>query len=310
MSERLLSTTVGFGRYVPVVLLLATALTAGCTDTAGTDRSVETVEITVSTPAPTTPEPQPTRTVHFLALEEGASSLVVGERGSGIVVDTGSDPNATRVRRAMNRTGLEYYDLWLTGFNETRLGGAAALVRDRRPENIGFNGLTVQKSSYDAFLRAVVDVDRQRLLFDETASFSYFTASGSLQVLGPPSEYLAGGDHAQNELALAYESGETRVLWLGDPGRPEERWLLERSNHSLEADALVLAAGATPSSRLVEAVGPDSVVILGRAGANRTTEHLASTSSVEIHRPARDGRVTLRITEDGATMETGTRTPT
>jgi beta-lactamase superfamily II metal-dependent hydrolase len=293
---------------VPVLLVIALTLVAGCLGTAESERSVETVELTASTPVPHTVEPRESSTIRFLGPGPGESAVIADGSNVGIVVDTGADPNATSVRRALSRADIEYYDLWITGFNETRFGGAPSLVRTRPPSNIGFNGLTASKPLYNRFLHAVVATNRQHQLFGETSQFVYGQAGGTLSVLAPPESYLADRDPAHNEIVLRYDAHEITVLWLGDPGKQETQWLLAQRGGELNASVLVLSAGATPSDRLLSSVDPETVVVQGREGANRTAE-LVGDASVDVYRPGIEGTVTLRIVEDDPTVHTTLGTP-
>jgi beta-lactamase superfamily II metal-dependent hydrolase len=289
-------------------LVLVLAVLAGCADTAESDRSIETFEITVATPSSETDVPPQPRTVQFLGPGRGESALITDGSDNGLVVDAGADSNATRVRGAMARTAVESYDLWITGFNETRLGGAPTLVRERPPENIGFNGLTTSSPVYDRFLRAVVAVGRQYVLFGERNPFRYARAGGRLAVLAPPEDDLADGDPAHNELVVTYEAHDTAVLWLGDPGQAERQWLLENDETALDASVLVLSAGASPTDRLLDAVDPETVVVQGSEGANRTVAAVEDAGA-DVYRPGIEGTVTLRIRADGPSVERGTPTP-
>jgi beta-lactamase superfamily II metal-dependent hydrolase len=295
---------------IAVVLLVVLTVSAGCVGESDRDRSVETFELTVSTPPSQTAdlEAVPERNVTFLGLAEGQSSLVVGPGGSAIVVDAGADPNASRILTALNASGVDYYDLWLTGFNRSRIGGAATLVRRRPPANVGFSGLTAPGEDYDQFLRAAVESDRQRALFGELNGFAYGHAGGLVDVLAPPRDYLADRAPAHNELVISYTAADTRVVWLGDPGRQEERWLLEEHDGSLEADVAVLAAGATPSAELLAALDPSIVVVQGTQHANRTVEAVRGADA-EVYRPAREGAVTLRIGANDLGVRSANRTP-
>jgi beta-lactamase superfamily II metal-dependent hydrolase len=298
---------VGLRTAAPVVLLIALTVVAGCAGTSGSDRSFETIELTVTTPSTDTTGPtRPQyRTVQFLG--PGASAVITDGSNHSLVVDAGADPNATRVRRTLSRRGIETYDLWITGFNETRLGGAPTLVRERPPENIGFSGLTATTSVYDRFLRAVVDGGLQYVFFGVTERFAYGHEVGLVDVLAPPKEYLADRDPAHNELVLEYEADETTVVWVGDPGQAEQQWLLENAD-SLEASVLVLSAGASPSDQLLDAVDPDTVVVQGRDGANRTAA-LVDDGATDVYRPGIEGTVTLRLRADGSNVERATPTP-
>lgn len=289
--------------------LVVLVLTIGCLGSVGPDRSMETVDLTIATPQASTATERPvaSSTVRFLGPGRGGSAVIEAD-GGGIVVDAGADRNATALRRALARAGIDRYDLWITGFNRTRIGGAPALLAHRPPANIGFSGLTANTTGYHRFLRAVVDVERQYRLYRSTAPFSYSTAGGTVEVLSPPEAYLADGNPAHNEVVLAYTANGHRVLWAGDPGVPEERWLLNASDADLGADVLVLAAGATPSAALLDAVGPETVVVQGRAGANRTAERFRDRPAT-VHRPGIEGRLTLRLQENRTAVVTGTPTP-
>jgi beta-lactamase superfamily II metal-dependent hydrolase len=297
------------GRWRAALALVVLALTVGCLGSVGPDRSMETVDLTIATPQESTTSDRQfePRTVRFLGPGSGGSA-VIGENGSGLVVDAGADRNATAVRGALSRAGITAYDLWITGFNRTRLGGGPALLAHRPPANIGFSGLTANTSGYHRFLRAVVDAERQYRLYRSTAPFSYSTAGGTVQVVAPPPEYLADGAPAHNEVALAYTANGQRVLWVGDPGTHEERWLLNDSDADLGAAVLVLAAGARPSAELLDAVAPETVVVQGRTGANRTAERFTARPAT-VYRPAIEGPLTLRLHENRTVIGTDTPTP-
>jgi competence protein ComEC len=233
--------------------------------------------------------------MQVLALERGGTTLLVDDDGQGLVVDTGGDPNATRLRAALSTTGVTDYDLWLTGGDPEALGGAGALLRTSPPSDIGFNGITQNNSAYRRYLRGAVASDRQRNLFEEENGFTYIHSSGTVSVLAPPSDFLANGTPAHNRLVLTYTTGSTRVLWTGNLSRRQADWLTDTHDDALDATVLVVPANATLTPRLLDAIAPETVVIQG-------TGDPVDNTTAAVYQTARDGTVTVDIAASGVTV--------
>jgi competence protein ComEC len=257
-----------------VAVLVLAVLLAGClgsADPAG-DRTY-----TLRTPDVSTPEPtDDTLEVHFIDVGHADSTLLIGPAGNTLLIDAGRDPNATAVRRYLDRQGIEEIDiLFSTHSHRTSIGGQAAVIRALETDGQGINaiaqsGLTAQSPAYDRYLRAVIDANLQFDFYESRAGAGFPFGDINETVLGPPTPYLADGDPDENSLVMRFEYGNTSILLPGDIGPVAQRRLVDNHSASVNATALkVSRRGAANGSgpAFIDAVSPEVAVV---SAANTT----------------------------------------
>lgn len=270
------------------ILLL---LTGGCVGGQSADeRDIATYEVKTPTHPPTsTPVPSATELV-ALNLHRGDATLL--RNGNGVLlIDTGGDPNATRIRGWLSSAGVDRVDLLVaTGVAAGEIGGAAAVIEHHRPGAVLQNGLVTRSEAYHRYLRAVVRADRGGRLYRVTSRTGFQFGNGTVAVLAPPDPPLNDGQPADNVIVLAYELRGSRVLVLGDASRAEQRWLRNRSESNLRASVVVVDDPSVPTESLLRTADPELVIV----GGNGSTTANVPDGPWTIRRTATDG--TIRVT--------------
>lgn len=268
------------------VLAVAVLLTlAGCAGDPGTS-TTSVPESTTNAPSPsdgspqtTTPpspgdsttEPSPSGTVdvHFINTGKGTSTLVVGPTGETMLVDSGDwQDDGEYVLAYLQAHDVDRLDyLVSTHADADHIGGHAAVIEYFETEGEGVGavydpGIAASTQTYERYLDAIEAHDVT--LYETRAGDTIPVEGAEIDVLAPPSPYLASGDRNENSVVLRLGFGASSFLFPGDAGDAGEEYLVDEYGSAL--NVTVLQAGhhgsATSSSAsFLDAVDPRVAVI-------------------------------------------------
>jgi beta-lactamase superfamily II metal-dependent hydrolase len=293
-------------RTMTVLAGLSLVLAAGCLGVSSeAPRDLKTYEIDSPTPTPTaTPAPPEVR-LTAVTLERGDATLIQ-QGNQTLLIDTGRDPNATRVRAALTRNGVDQLDVLLTtGVDPDDIGGAGTIVERYRPGAVGQPGLVARSDAFHRYLRAVVRADLGDRFYRVTNRTQFSFGSGTVSVLAPPGTPLNEGRPGDNVVVLAYDLRGSRVLLLGDASPAEQRWLRNRSESSLRSSVVVVDDASVPTEPLLRAADPELVIV----GGNGSASAAVPSGPWTVRRTAMDGAVSVTVPLDTTSPTDATPPP-
>ena len=221
--------------------------------------------------APTTPTESVNGTleVHFIAVGQSASTLVITPAGETVLVDSGDwRDDGENVIDYLQRQGIERIDhLVTTHADADHIGGHAAVIEYFETEGEGVGavydpGIASSSATYERYLDAVEEYDVS--LFRTRAGAQLPIEGVDVAVLGPPQEPLANVDRNENSIVLRIAHGNTSVLLPGDAGVVEEEYLVSTYGDGLRSTVLFAGHHGSRSStgtELLDVVQPRVTVI-------------------------------------------------
>jgi competence protein ComEC len=255
-------------RVAVVVLIISLA---GCTgglpsdvgpsSDSGPDADPDTVE-----PAPTA---EGTLEVHYIAVGQAASVLVIGPEGETMLIDSGHFNDDGRfVIEYLDGLGIDRLDYLVTSHPDAdHIGGHADVIEHFETTGDGVGeiydpGIPSNTQTYEQYLDAVEE--HNVTLIEARAGDEIPMAGMRADILGPPEGYLAGEDPNENSLVLQLGHGETSMLLTGDAESEAEAFLVEEYGDRLETT--VMKAGhhgssSSTSAALLDAAQPQAAVI-------------------------------------------------
>ncbi|AQL42085.1 competence protein [Halorientalis sp. IM1011] len=270
-------------RWAPLVLVALLVVLAGCGGTTG----VGTDGTPASTTAPTDGEPTAGTTddgtttatgqasangsvsVHFINVEQGSSTLIVGPTNETILIDSGDwRDDGEDVLEYLRANDIDRIDhLVTTHADADHIGGHAAVIEYFETEADGVGavydpGITSSSQTYERYLDAV---EAHNVTLYETRAGDGISFDGaSVDVLAPPESYVASGDRNENSIVLRVAHGGSSFLLPGDAGPEGEEYLVDEYDSALNVS--VLQAGhhgsdTSSSAALLDAATPRVAVI-------------------------------------------------
>ena len=214
--------------------------------------------------------------LEFSAIDvgQGDSLLLAFPDGKLMLIDGGGIPSFGRRMKSKLDIGEDVVSpyLWsrsirkldtiaLTHAHEDHAGGLASLIDNFRPDEL-WSGANPDSEVW----RNVQDHARRRnvriVAMRGGRSFSY--GGARIEVLSPPSDYVASADPKNNDsLALLVAYGKRSFLFTGDMEKPMEGRILE-DGEPIRADVLKVAHHGSKTSSIepfLDAVSPTLAVI-------------------------------------------------
>ncbi len=251
--------------------------------------------------------------VHFIAVGQSSSALVVTPAGETVLIDSGDwRDDGEQVIDYLERQGIERIDHLVTSHADAdHIGGHAAVIEHFETEGGGVGavydpGITSSSATYERYLDVVEEYD---VALFRTRSGAQLPIEGvDVAVLGPPQEPLANVDRNENSLVLRIAHGNTSVLFTGDAGVVEEQYLVANYGDSLGSTVLLAGHHGSRSSTgsdLLDAVQPRVTVISSAYDSqyghpHREVLERLATRSIPTYWTGVHGDVVLR--SDGRTV--------
>ncbi|WP_424016222.1 lamin tail domain-containing protein (plasmid) [Halorientalis pallida] len=243
---------------------------AATTAAAGGDTTQESPgdDSTTTTPAGAIPTTG-SLSVHFINVDQGSSTLIVGPTNETILVDSGDwQDDGEYVLEYLRANDIDRIDhLVTTHADADHIGGHAAVIDYFETEANGVGavydpGITSSSQTYERYLDAVEEHDVT--LYETRAGDSIAFEGASVDVLAPPASYVASGDRNENSIVLRVAHGGSSFLLPGDAGREGEEYLVDEYDSPL--NVTVLQAGhhgsdTSSSAGLLNAATPWVAVI-------------------------------------------------
>jgi competence protein ComEC len=267
-------------RTVTVVVLLLTASVAGCTSPAPSQPAADDDE-------PTTPEepasdeptdggddgsttsPAGTLEVHYIAVGQAASVLVIGPDGETMLIDSGHfNDDGEYVLRYLEALDIDRIDYLVTSHSDAdHIGGHADVITQLETNGDGVGaiydpGITSSTQTYAQYLDAVET--HNVTLYEARAGDTIPFAGVTAEILGPPEGYLDNDDPNENSLVLQLHHGQASFLFTGDAEADAERFLVDEYGTQLETTVLKAGHHGSSSSTgdgLLDAATPAVVAI-------------------------------------------------
>jgi competence protein ComEC len=251
--------------------------------------------------------------VHFIAVGQSASALVVTPAGETVLVDSGDwRDDGGIVIDYLERKGVERIDHLVTSHADAdHIGGHAAVIEhfETAGEGVGAvydPGIASSSATYERYLDAVEEYDVP--LFRTRVGSQLPIEGVDVAVLGPPEEPLANVDRNENSLVFLIEHGNTSVLFTGDAGVVEEQYLVSSYGGGLRSTVLLAGHHGSRSSTgadLLDAVQPRVAVISSAYDSqyghpHREVLERLATRSIPAYWTGIHGDVVLR--SDGRTV--------
>nr|WP_303647115.1 lamin tail domain-containing protein [Haloarchaeobius salinus] len=251
--------------------------------------------------------------VHFIAVGQSSSALVVTPAGETVLIDSGDwRDDGELVIDYLERQGIERIDHLVTSHADAdHIGGHAAVIEhfETAGEGVGAvydPGITSTSATYERYLDAVEEYDVA--LFRTRVGAQLPIEGVDVAVLGPPQEPLANVDRNENSLVLRIAHGNTSVLFPGDAGVVEEEYLLSTYGDDLRSTVLLAGHHGSRSSTgedLLDAVQPRVTVISSAYSSqyghpHREVLERLATRSIPTYWTGVHGDVVLR--SDGRTV--------
>jgi competence protein ComEC len=251
-------------RVVTVVLLLLVASLAGC----------------VGGPAPEDPETNneahgPTVTadgtleVHYIAVGQAASILVISPDGETMLIDSGHfNDDGEHVINYLEANNIDRLDYLITSHPDAdHIGGHADVINylEQNGDGVGAiydPGITSTTQTYSQYLDAVET--HNVTLYETRAGDDIPMDEVQADILGPPEGYLDNEDPNENSLVLQLHHGDSSFLFTGDAESDAERYLVNEYGSRL--DSTVLKAGhhgsaSSTGEQILDAAAPEAVAI-------------------------------------------------
>lgn len=262
----LLGSTVRIGSRGTAAVLVLLVVCSGCL------AAPDATGAPVTSDEPTTTSTDAvngTLEVHFIAVGQSASTLVITPAGETILVDSGDwRDDGEIVIDYLQRQGIERIDHLVTSHADAdHIGGHAAVIEHFETQGEGVGavydpGIASSSETYDRYLDAVEEYDVS--LFRTRAGAQLPIEGVDVAVLGPPQESLANVDRNENSIVLRIAHGNTSVLLPGDAGVVEEQYLVSTYGDELRSTVLFAGHHGSRSSTgegLLDAVQPRVTVI-------------------------------------------------
>lgn len=260
-------------RLLLILGLLLTVSLAGCTGflpadpdpTAGNGGEIQSDNGDLSPTATA----NGTLEVHFIAVGQAASVLVIGPDGETMLIDSGHfNDDGEHVIDYLSANNIDRLDYLVTSHPDAdHIGGHADIITYLETNGNGVGaiydpGITSSTQTYAQYLDAVErhNVTLYRAQAGDEIPFSGLTAN----ILGPPPGYLATEDPNENSLILQLRHGNASFLFTGDAESAGEQFLIEEYGTQLETTVLKAGHHGSASSTtggLLDATTPAAVVI-------------------------------------------------
>jgi competence protein ComEC len=250
--------------------------------------------------------------MHVLDVGQGDAILIRSDRGRWIIFDagrvwkSGDAGRATIVPYIMSRGG-DVTAFVLSHAHADHVGGAESVIKALHP-GIFWDAAFPQGSGvYENTLHSAraSGVEWRRVHPGDTMQVDGVV----VRFLAPDSTWTASlGDPNEASLIALVQYGSTRILFMGDAERAEERWLLAHQRDHLHADVLKVGHhGSSTSSTdsFLAAVSPLLAVI--SVGADNLYGHpssdvLASLSRIGAQTVRTDRSGTIVVRTDGRNL--------
>jgi competence protein ComEC len=314
-------------RIVTIVVLLITASLAGCTGVIPQDSDPGAVNGTEPT-SNGGPERDPavsegTLGVHYIAVGQAASVLVIGPDGETMLIDSGHfNDDGTHVLEYLERQNIDRIDYLVTSHPDAdHIGGHADVITHLETNGDGIGaiydpGITSTTQTYSQYLDAVETHDVT--LYEARAGDEIPFEGLSAAILGPPEGYLDDEDPNENSLIIRLQHGDSSFLFTGDAESDAERYLV--SEYGNQLDSTVLKAGhhgssSSTSADLLDATTPAAVVVSSPYDSQyghpheETLQRLA-TRSISTYWTATHGNTVFRSNGTHVTVGTQQTAPT
>ena len=207
--------------------------------------------------------------VHYIAVGQAASVLIIGPDGETMLIDSGHfNDNGQHVINYLEAHDIDRVDYLVTSHPDAdHIGGHAEVINYLETNGDGVGeiydpGITSTTQTYAQYLDAVEthDVTLYEARAGDTIPFEGVTAD----ILAPPEGYLDGEDRNENSLVVQLHHGQASFLFTGDAEADAERFLVDE--YGAELDTTVLKAGhhgsaSSTGDGLLDATTPAAVVI-------------------------------------------------
>jgi len=267
-------------RVAAIVVLLLTASLAGCTglsppqaDSNG-DETATPEEPASDEPPENSDDGSTTSTagtleVHYIAVGQAASVLIIGPDGETMLIDSGHfNDDGEHVISYLDSHDIDRIDYLVTSHPDAdHIGGHAEVITHLETNGDGVGeiydpGITSTTQTYAQYLDAVEthNVTLYEARAGDTIPFEGVTA----EILGPPEGYLDGEDRNENSLVVQLHHGQASFLFTGDAEADAEQFLVNEYGGQLETTVLKAGHHGSSSStgdRLLDATTPAAVVI-------------------------------------------------
>jgi competence protein ComEC len=251
-------------RVITVVVLLLIASLAGCVGgPAPEDPGTNNEDIDPPVAADGTLE------VHYIAVGQAASILVIGPDGETMLIDSGHfNDDGEHVINYLAANNIDRLDYLITSHPDAdHIGGHADVINyfEQNGEGVGAiydPGITSTTQTYSQYLDAVET--HNVTLYEARAGDEIPMDGVQADILGPPEGYLDNEDPNENSLVLQLHHGEASFLFTGDAESEGEQFLV--SEYGAQLNTTVLKAGHHGSSSstgdaLLDAAAPEAVAI-------------------------------------------------
>jgi len=267
-----------------------------------------TTVLTATARSTDTPMPRPTATasqalqVHFIAVGQGDSILILTADGNAVLIDGGeADSGALQY---LQSKGIKRLDLVIaTHPHSDHIGGLVQMLRTIPVTEVATNGQMHTTSTYEQFLDAIAAAK---------AKYTEVKRGGSLSVGGLTFAVLSptstNGDMNHNSLVLRLVYGKTVFLLMGDADKDAEASILSAG---LPVHANVLKVGhhgsrSASSPAFLAQVKPQVAVYCAGSGNDYGHPHaqtLAALAAVGAQVYGTDANGTVVVTSDGNTYK-------
>ncbi|WP_336000159.1 lamin tail domain-containing protein [Halorientalis halophila] len=311
-------------RWAAVVLVAFLVALAGCgsmTDVGmdGTPASTPgTTGDGSTTGTPTVASANGSLSVHFINVDQGSSTLVVGPNNETILIDSGDwQDDGEYVLEYLRDNDMERIDhLVTTHADADHIGGHAAVIDYFETEADGVGavydpGITSSSQTYERYLDAIEEHDVT--LYQTRAGDGISFEGASVDVLAPPDGYVANGDRNENSIVLRVAHGGSSFLLPGDAGPEGEEYLVDEYESALNVS--VLQAGhhgsdTSSSAALLDAATPRLAVISSAYDSqyghpDEAVLDRLTSRSIQTYWTATHGDVVL--TSNGSAIEVATQ---
>ncbi len=227
-------------RIVAFAVVLLAVGAAGCVGGPATDGPTES-------PAPS----EGTLEVHMINVGQAASTLIVGPEGDTMLIDTGDfRTDGEQVLEYLEAQNIDRIDYLVTSHPDAdHIGGHANIITHYETQKDGIGaiydpGLTSTTQTYARYLDAVEQ--HNVTLYESHAGDTIPIGGATAQILGPPENYLDGGDPNENSLVVRLQHGNASFLFTGDAEADGEQYLIDQYGAQLQST--VMKAGHHGSS--------------------------------------------------------------
>ena len=305
--------------HVAVLVIVLSVGLAGCSGLAPSDDSTSPVD---DSDTPTAPA-EGTLEVHYINVGQSASTLVIGPEGETMLIDTGDfRTDGQEVLDYLEAQGINRIDYLVTSHPDAdHIGGHANLINTYETEKDGIGaiydpGVTSNTQTYAAYLDAVET--HNVTLYESAAGDEIPLAGATATVLGPPEEYVAGGDPNENSLVVQLHHGEASFLFTGDAEAEAEQFLVDEYGDQLQTTVMKAGHHGSSSSTgeaILDAAQPQTVVISAPFDSqyghpnDETLDRLAA-AEVPTYWTGTHGTVVLESNSTHVTVNTQQTAPT